>query len=80
MMKLFSSLKPKQTTLLGDLLLFLLIYTSEDTMLFGTFGSPTYNMMKYVVLVGVMLYMLFKKTNVRNESIVLLVFLQPKLC
>lgn len=75
MMKLFSSLKPKQTTLLGDLLLFLLIYTSEDTMLFGTFGSPTYNMMKYVVLVGVMLYMLFKKTNVRNESIVLLVFL-----
>lgn len=56
----------------GEIILFLLIYASEDTMLFGTFGSSTYNMIKYVVLVGVLLFMLFKKTNVKKESIVLL--------
>ena len=77
-MKHFSLKQLRSNSFVGLLILFILIYTSEDTMLFGTFGSSTYNMIKYIVLVVLTLYLMIKKPTYDKNSvayILLLVFL-----
>ncbi|SNU03302.1 hypothetical protein SAMN06298211_101488 [Prevotellaceae bacterium MN60] len=66
-MSLLSRINILKNTSVGEILLFLLIYTSEDTMLFGTFGSPIYNALKYLVLVGVSCYMLYSIPPVKKD-------------
>lgn len=68
-MKHFSLKQFKSNSFIGTLILFILIYTSEDTMLFGTYGSSTYNKVKYIVLVVLTIYLLIKRPVYEKNSV-----------
>ena len=74
-MKHFSLSKIKTPEFTGLAVLLLLIYTSDDTMLFGTYGTSTYFTIKYIALVALTLFLLIKKTRVTKKSLTLLVIL-----